>query len=206
MSVAVERDPMRAQRLAKARSALQKAHQLTGVISPLQVSEADWLSTGEGVRATGEGPQVTGEGLHAAQERFQASRVAGRVWHVTGNEELFQALGQVASATVWNLLAGLENPGWCAAAEMGVDLRRTVVLPDPLVVDARVLAAAIDGFGVVACGPVALPFAQKRALSGRVRARKVTFLTTCAWEGVSAPWPVSAAALSRSPGGKRKVS
>lgn len=115
--------------------------------------------------------------------------LTGRIWHsLEGNAALFRALVSVTKKGQWVGFLGLDNAGWCAAEEEGIDLHRTLIVPDPSPSPARALAAMIDGLDLVVCGNIDIPRSTYRPIAGRVRARNCLLFTTRAWVGVSQPW------------------
>jgi hypothetical protein len=105
------------------------------------------------------------------------------------------ALGLVAEAskTSWTVCVGLPELGLAAGEELGVDLDRVVVVPDPKDQWADVLAALVDAFDVVLCRPPAVRIARK--LSGRVRERDAVVVAIGQWpdsdirlEGGASSW------------------
>ncbi len=105
-------------------------------------------------------------------------------------------LGQGATSLLFTLLAGSGTGHWAAlvgmpglglraAAELGVDLDRVVLIPDPGSDALQVVSILIDGVDLIA---VALPPAvrpapaRQRVLGGRLRQRGAVLL-------VAGPWP-----------------
>ncbi|MDO5728922.1 MAG: hypothetical protein Q4P71_04775 [Actinomycetaceae bacterium] len=146
-------------------------------------------------------------GGHTKTERLEAARrsladientigvqpvsnnLRGQVWHVSGgNEQLFRALASVQNTGQWIGFAGLPYPGWCAAQEAGIDLRRVLVVEEVDPYPARVLATLIDGLDIVVCGDSGLERRHYRSLGGRARSRGCLVITTHPWIGVSKPW------------------
>lgn len=98
------------------------------------------------------------------------------------------ALGLLGPATQqgsWLGVVGLGELGWLAAAELGVDLARTVAV-HPVPPDAwpATLAALIDGFDAVLVGPgaPANPSVARR-LAARARERSTVLVRLCALPG-----------------------
>jgi putative ABC transport system permease protein len=93
----------------------------------------------------------------------------------TGSAALVLAL--LAEATQGRLMGrvtGMPDLGVAAAAELGVDLDRLALIPDPGAELVAVLSALIDGFDLVVLGPVAPHGVQPqlaRRLAGWVRNR-----------------------------------
>jgi hypothetical protein len=74
--------------------------------------------------------------------------------------------------------------GLLAAAQAGVALDRFALVPEPGAQTAHVLAALVDGLDVVVVGPrAALPEADRRRITARVRDRGAILLSTVPWPG-----------------------
>lgn len=92
----------------------------------------------------------------------------------------------------WCAVLGGEDLGWCAAAELGLDLSRVLVVPAAALEPSAVLAAAsalLDGVGVLLIGRRAarvLSPRSRRLLTVRARERGALILTGSAWEGARA--------------------
>lgn len=86
----------------------------------------------------------------------------------------------------WSALVGMPGLGLPAAAEMGVDLSRVVLIPDPGADALQVVSILIDGVDLVA---VALPSAvrpapaRQRVIGGRLRQRGSVLLVLGPWPG-----------------------
>ncbi|MCR6488363.1 hypothetical protein M8542_36590 [Amycolatopsis sp. OK19-0408] len=115
---------------------------------------------------------------------------------VTGSAALVLALlAEATQAGSWAAITGMPDLGVAAAAELGVDLDRLALIPDPGAELAAVLAALIDGFDLVVLGPVAPQGVQPqlaRRLTGRVRNRGAVLLSTAPWPGADLELSVSA--------------
>ncbi len=84
----------------------------------------------------------------------------------------FAVLAGPTRAGSWAACVGLPELGWAAAAQLGVDLERVVVVRPPAAAWATVVAALVDAFDVVVCGPEHAPTAAEvRRLSARARER-----------------------------------
>lgn len=110
-----------------------------------------------------------------------------------------------ATSLLLALLAGASAAGgWCAAvrfpalgplaaAELGVDLARLVVVPAPGPRWVSVVAGLLEGFEVVAIRPPGQVRAgDARRLQGRARERGAVLLTAGAWQGAEVRMSVSA--------------
>lgn len=104
-----------------------------------------------------------------ALRRGQVVAVAG------GPGSTTLALALLAGPTCagsWVACVGVPQLGWQAAAEAGVDLSRTVVVRPPTRSWVEVVAALVDAFDVVLCGPQHRPgAAEVRRLVHRARER-----------------------------------
>lgn len=103
------------------------------------------------------------------------------------------ALSLLASASAggsWCAAAGLADPGVAAVAELGVDLRRVVFVPDLGARWAEVAAELLDGVDVVVVRPPArVSPAPARRLAARARERQaVLVVLTSRAQG----WPARA--------------
>src|SRR5690606_23775829 len=79
---------------------------------------------------------------------------------------------------------GLPALGVLAAAQLGLDLDRLVLVPAPGPDGPTVVAALQDGVDVVVVGDgVALSDGDRRRLSARARERGAVLLSTSAWQG-----------------------
>ena len=81
-------------------------------------------------------------------------------------------------------VVGMPGFGVLAAAEMGVDLDRLGLIPDPGPDVLQVLSVLVDGLDVIATVPPAiLPPARQRVLTGRLRERGAVLLVLGRWPG-----------------------
>ncbi|MET8848511.1 hypothetical protein [Amycolatopsis sp. NPDC004625] len=119
----------------------------------------------------------------------------GNTISVTGSTALVLAL--LAAATQdgsWAAITGMPEVGVAAAAELGVELDRLALVPDPGAEIAAVLSALIDGFDLVVLGRVAARGVQPqlaRRLAGRVRNRGAVLLAAGPWPGADLELSVS---------------
>jgi hypothetical protein len=104
---------------------------------------------------------------------------------VRGATSLVLAL--LAAATrdgSWAAVTGLPELGLAAAAELGVDLERIALVPDPGAELVPVVSALVDGFDVVVLGPArGITPETARRLAGRVRNRGTVLLAVGRWPG-----------------------
>jgi hypothetical protein len=111
---------------------------------------------------------------------------------VRGGTSLVLAL--LAEATrngSWAAVTGLPELGLAAAAELGVDLERIALVPDPGAELVAVLSALVDGFDLVVLGPAPVSDQTARRLAGRVRNRGTVLLTAGSWPGADLELRVS---------------
>ncbi|WP_410597440.1 hypothetical protein [Amycolatopsis sp. lyj-23] len=99
---------------------------------------------------------------------------------VAGSTALvFALLAEATREGSWAVIAGMPDVGVAAAAELGVELERLALVPDPGAEVAAVLSALIDGFDLVVLGrAVARGMSPQlaRRLMGRVRNRGAVLL------------------------------
>ena len=94
-----------------------------------------------------------------------------------------ELLAEASRAGSWVALVGLPGVGVLAAAQLGLDLDRVVLVPAPGPDGPTVVAALLDGVDVVVVGDVALGDGDRRRLSARARERGAVLLSTAAWPG-----------------------
>lgn len=103
-----------------------------------------------------------------------------------GTTSLFLALiAEPVRAGSWCAVAGVPALGACAAAELGADLRRLALVPDPGEEWAAVVAALLDGMDIVVVRPqgaVTPPVARRLAARARQRG-SVLVARGEGWEG-----------------------
>lgn len=102
-----------------------------------------------------------------------------------GATSLAYALLAPASRTSWVACVGASGAGLTAAAELGVDLDRLILVPDPGDQWTAVLSAAVDAFDVVLVHP---PSGRARAqlgrphrLNARVREQDAVLVSVGGW-------------------------
>lgn len=158
-------------RMSAARAALAKAELAAGLRTRL---------TGPGLGGHAGGITLPA-GLDAL---FPGGLVPGSVVCVRGSASLLHTLAAASmGSSGWAAVVGGRDIGWVAAAEAGVDLARVVSIPKPGAAAADVVAACVDGFGVVLLGDVDLGAGVRRSLTGRVRSNGCVLLTPGAWPG-----------------------
>ena len=94
----------------------------------------------------------------------------------------------------WSALLGFGDLGFAAAAELGVDLERTVLVPNPGGDVAHIVSVLLDGLDVIAVhcpgGPFGPP-ARQRVLASRLRQRGAVLLAVGPWPGADLTLSVS---------------
>jgi hypothetical protein len=89
-------------------------------------------------------------------------------------------------AGCWSALVGMPGLGLSAAAELGVDLDRVVLVPDPGADVLQVVSNLIDGVDLVAVAlpaPARVAPARQRVIGGRLRQRGSVLLVLGPWPG-----------------------
>ncbi|MEN5072266.1 hypothetical protein ABE437_00470 [Isoptericola cucumis] len=109
----------------------------------------------------------------------------GSTLAVRGSTTLLLALLAGPSADgAWVAFVGAPTVGMLAAAEAGIDLTRTALVPRPGPDSPLVLAALLDGMDVVVVGPqAALSAADRRRLTARARERDAVLVSQTPWPG-----------------------
>ncbi|OMC54300.1 hypothetical protein A5747_17560 [Mycobacterium sp. IS-836] len=120
-------------------------------------------------------------------ELLQVQIPRGTVAVLSGARSLL--LGMVAAVTAAGgnvAIVGQPDIGLLAAAEMGADLSRLAVIPDPGTDPVEVAAVLIDGMDLVVLGLGGrrVPYTRARAVVARARSRGCTLLVTDGdWQG-----------------------
>jgi len=173
------------QRIARARQALLQAETAVGLHQRLPVQQATTPPQGTGERHGSVRHDAEHFGLPAAlQQVLPAGLRPGSTVEVRGSNSLLLAMGAAAMAHErWIALVGLPHLGVPAAAEAGVALQRTVVVPSPGARAAEVVAALIEGFDVLVLGAGRqLRDRDRRLVLARLRSRGAVLLSTN-WPG-----------------------
>jgi hypothetical protein len=119
----------------------------------------------------------------------------GSMVSITGVGATSIALALVAepSKHSWAACVGMPELGLAAASELGLELDRVVVVPDPKDQWTDVLASLVDAFDVVLAHPP--PHRSARKLAGRVRERDAVLVVVGNWnesdiriEGTTSTW------------------
>jgi hypothetical protein len=110
----------------------------------------------------------------------------GSTVSVLGSPSLVLALlAEATQAGSWAAVTGMPDVGLVAAAELGVDLDRMALVPEPGAELVAVLSALVDGFDLIVVGPTVCRSASPqlaRRLAGRLRTRGAVLLA-------AGPWP-----------------
>lgn len=116
---------------------------------------------------------------------FPAGLRRGSAVQVVGGTSVLLSLAASAVARgAWCAVVDLPDLGLAAAAELGVPLERTVVVPRSGPDAAAVLGAVVDGVDVVVLGQgAALADRERRTIASRVRVREAVLLTSAPWPG-----------------------
>lgn len=115
----------------------------------------------------------------------------GSAVQVSGSRSVLLAIAAAAANApgqdLWCAVMAMPDVGLAAAAEAGLDLSRTVVVPRPGPDAPAVLGALIDGFDVVVLGRSrALSDADRRNAGHRLRNREAVLLSGEVWPGAQA--------------------
>ena len=95
---------------------------------------------------------------------------------------LWSLIAQATTEGTWCAVVGIPDAGLAAAAELGVNVDRLVLVPYPDTQWLSVVGALIDVVGIVALGAVAAPSDRMLStLTGRLRERDATLLVREAW-------------------------
>ena len=113
----------------------------------------------------------------------------GAVAVLTGARSLSLSMVAAVSAAGGNVaIVGQPDVGLLAAAEMGADLSRLAVIPDPGTDPVEVAAVLMDGMDliVLALGGRSVPMTRARAVVARAHQKGCTLLVTDGdWQGAS---------------------
>ncbi|MEE6283013.1 hypothetical protein [Georgenia sp. MJ170] len=184
-------------RLAAARQALSRAEDAAGLrtrLAPLPRPQDDDAAAPAAVVVPAEGVTVPGGGTSTDLLPVPAALATlfpgeglrrGSVVQVARSTSVLLALTAAAAQDGgWTALTALPDVGLQAAAEAGLALGRSVVVPRPGPEAAAVLGALVDGFDVLVVGPCrALGDRDRRLLSARLRTRGAVLLSTAPWPG-----------------------
>lgn len=146
------------------------------------------VSTASGVAAASSHDAATGKLLPVLREVAEVLPYGGlrrgSTISVSGSRSLLLAL--VAEATArgsWAAVVGIPDLGVVAAAELGVEISRLAVVPEPGAELVPVAAALLDGVDLVILGGGAPSAQAARQLSARARHRGAVLLAAGSWPG-----------------------
>jgi hypothetical protein len=92
--------------------------------------------------------------------------------------------GAMRGTGSWAAIVGMPQIGWIAAAELGMDMDRVAVIPEPGPDWPTITAALLDGVDMVVVQPPADTTASvATALAARARLKGAVLLTTRTWPG-----------------------
>ena len=193
MRVSATRAPAEAQnRLDRARLALRLAEERTGLrdSAALTVQRAlSSASTSALLSASADSPQAGSSAFPAPPAALSAWQDSGVLTLHGSTTLLLAALALRQGATGWCGVIGGDELGWCAATEVGLDLKRVLTVPAPLLDDASILTVTstlLDGVDTLLIGATVaegLRPQHRRRLLSRARERGHLILTPARWEG-----------------------
>jgi hypothetical protein len=85
----------------------------------------------------------------------------------------------------WTAVAALPEAGLLAAAEAGLAVGRTVVVPDLGAQPLRAVAGLVDAYGLVVAGKLSLSAGDRRRVEARLRSTGGRLVTAGRWSGAS---------------------
>lgn len=131
---------------------------------------------------------------------------AGGVYTVDAASLLIAAVAGPSAAGAWCGVVGAPDLGLAAAAEAGVDLARTVLVPDPGGDWLEVVAALTDVLTLVAVRPpVAVRAADAARLAARLRTRGAALVVQGEWPRADARLSLAQARWSGPMAGRRRL-
>lgn len=160
-------------RLARARKVLQEAEQRAG----LRIVRA-----GNNLAANPAGEvEVDSFALpEYLKNAFPNGLARKGVVGVAGSFVAQLLLASLASKQgAWVAFLGVKDVGWCAAESMGLNLERTVYVPEFGRQGGRAIAAVVDGFDVAVIGETNLSPRERKVVERRALARDC--LVICDW-------------------------
>ena len=176
-------------RLAQARLALRLAEERTGLrdSAALEVQRAVFSATTSPSR--GAATAAAGSPQAASLTALATTQDSG-VLSLQGSATLLLAVLALRQGSVgWCAVVGGDELGWCAAAEVGLDLNRVLTVPALLLDDASTLTVTstlLDGVDTLLIGATiaeGLRPQHRRRLLSRARERGHLILTPARWEG-----------------------
>ena len=193
MRASITRAPAEAQnRLDRARLALRLAEERTGLrdSAALTVQRAlSSASTSALLSASADSPQAGSSASPAPPAALSACQDSGVLTLCGSTTLLLAALALRQGTTGWCGVIGGDELGWCAATEVGLDLKCVLTVPAPLLDDASTLTVTstlLDGVDTLLIGAAVaegLRTQHRRRLLSRARERGHLILTPARWEG-----------------------
>lgn len=177
-------------RAARARAVLQAAEQLHGVSRLALVSASavpEPTAPAKVFPAVQDVAPVPLEGAFTVPSAFAQllpqGLPRGAVCCVQGSTTLLLALAaHVSAQDGWVAFVGMADLNFVAALDLGMDLSRVVVIPEPGGQVPEIMATLIDGMDlVVTAQRVGLTAGQQSRLSARARERGTTLLVAGSW-------------------------
>jgi hypothetical protein len=115
-------------------------------------------------------------------------------------------MSAASQAGAWSAVVGADDFGAEAAAEMGVDLRRTVLVPDPGELWLEVTSALVDVVTVVVLRPPGVVSERVASrVSARLRKRSSALVAWGQWPGAEAALSLSASSWSGADRGRGRL-
>jgi hypothetical protein len=162
------------------------AGQVLPVLAPLRpLLPAGGLRRGITVEV-GVGSLVRPQSVSQSVSVSQSAAAGGPVEEVAsgGSALLLALVAGPSQAGSWCALVGAPGVGVAAASEAGVDLAHLALVPTPGAGWARVVAALVEGFDLVAVRPPAgASAADRRTLTARARHHGAVLLSLGSWPG-----------------------
>ena len=146
-------------------------------------------STSALLSASADSPQAGSSAFPAPPAALSAWQDSGVLTLHGSTTLLLAALTLRQGATGWCGVIGGDELGWCAATEVGLDLKRVLTVPAPLLDDASTLTVTstlLDGVDTLLIGATiaeGLRPQHRRRLLSRARERGHLILTPARWEG-----------------------
>jgi hypothetical protein len=117
---------------------------------------------------------------------------AGSVLRLSGSMAALWAIAGVALGSEdWCVVVGLPDAGLLAAAEAGLALDRTVLIPYLDTEVLRVLAGLVDAYALVVIGPLNISGADRRRIEARLRYTGGRLIVFGDWKGARVTVKVS---------------
>ncbi len=123
------------------------------------------------------------------QAKFASESSSFGIYHLVESPAmLVAALKQRQTENSWIALIGVENFGWEAAAQQGLDLRRILAVDSPVEQAGMVASLLLESVDTIAIGKLLIPFAHQRSLLARARKMGRHIFLTQPWPSISRLW------------------